>query len=638
MTGGTQPPSLARYAVARSPGVDLYNGSPSRDFCNSFWGDGEAGVNILFTRVRGVIKTSEELVNFWKERSTIEEEYAARLLALSRTALGEEEVGDLRTSIDTLRLETEKQAEIHNQLATQIRNELEVQTQRLLNQQTSYKHDVVSPLEKQFKVKQQQESYVVKAREKYEGDCLRISSYTQQLNYTSGKDLERLQSKLKRAQQTVQANEKDFAYFTKTLAEMLPEWESEWKKFCDQFQDMEEQRLEFMKDTLWAYANGVSTLCVSDDQSCERIRIVLDQLEPDKEIESFVNEFGTGNAIPDPPVFVPYPQLPPGAASPTSSLPHAAVAPQTIHYATFQRISSRPAPQYPSSVNPDIINPNVVAKAPQTHQQPPPPQQQPAYSYPGRVPSPTDSTPTRSEGSIHHTRSGTVGSIGAGGVSVSASAGSGAAAPSRSAQPPHPPPTGSLPPAPIPSSQVGLGGGNASIPTDPAPVYPPDPYLPYGPNSGGHGATGVIPGPGGVGVNGASMGRSLSVSNSVQGMQAGGGGSGPPPARQPSTRQAPLPTPQAIPGQPQMTELELQQQQSQRDSVQGSNGNGQILFYVKALYDYTATIEEEFDFQAGDVIAVTAAPEDGWWSGELLDENRREPGRHIFPSNFVCLF
>ncbi|KAI9437410.1 hypothetical protein BJY52DRAFT_1129942, partial [Lactarius psammicola] len=49
-------------------------------------------------------------------------------------------------------------------------------------------------------------------------------------------------------------------------------------------------------------------------------------------------------------------------------------------------------------------------------------------------------------------------------------------------------------------------------------------------------------------------------------------------------------------------------------------------------------IPEEFDFQANDIIAVTATPEDGWWSGELLDEKRRVPGRHIFPSNFVHLF
>ncbi|THG99233.1 hypothetical protein EW026_g3064 [Hermanssonia centrifuga] len=62
-----------------------------------------------------------------------------------------------------------------------------------------------------------------------------------------------------------------------------------------------------------------------------------------------------------------------------------------------------------------------------------------------------------------------------------------------------------------------------------------------------------------------------------------------------------------------------------------------ILFYVKALYDYQATIDEEFNFQAGDIIAVTATPEDGWWRGELVDEKKRQHGRYVFPSNFVGL-
>lgn len=62
------------------------------------------------------------------------------------------------------------------------------------------------------------------------------------------------------------------------------------------------------------------------------------------------------------------------------------------------------------------------------------------------------------------------------------------------------------------------------------------------------------------------------------------------------------------------------------------------LLSVRALYDYAATIDEEFDFQAGDIIAVTSTPEDGWWTGELLDEARRQRGRNVFPSNFVTFF
>lgn len=59
---------------------------------------------------------------------------------------------------------------------------------------------------------------------------------------------------------------------------------------------------------------------------------------------------------------------------------------------------------------------------------------------------------------------------------------------------------------------------------------------------------------------------------------------------------------------------------------------------VQARYDYHAQSAAEFDFQSGDIIAVTSTPEDGWWSGELLDEARRTAGRTDFPSNFVELF
>lgn len=64
----------------------------------------------------------------------------------------------------------------------------------------------------------------------------------------------------------MQANEKDFASFTKTVLDMMPAWEKDWKEFCDASQDLEEDRLDFMKDIVWMYANAVSTLCVSDDQ------------------------------------------------------------------------------------------------------------------------------------------------------------------------------------------------------------------------------------------------------------------------------------------------------------------------------------------------------------------------------------
>jgi hypothetical protein len=173
---------------------------------------------------------------------------------------------ELRNSIDTIRIETEHQATFHSTLSQQIRSELEAPTTAFHADQHQHKKTYQSFIEKEFKTKQTQESYVNKAREKYEQDCVRINSFTAQASLVQGKDLEKINLKLERTQQTVQTNEREFANFAKALSETVQKWEHDWKSFCDSCQDLEESRMEFMKDHLWAYANAISTVCVSDDE------------------------------------------------------------------------------------------------------------------------------------------------------------------------------------------------------------------------------------------------------------------------------------------------------------------------------------------------------------------------------------
>ncbi|KAL4068736.1 hypothetical protein V8B97DRAFT_2008657 [Scleroderma yunnanense] len=301
--------SLAKFARSPSTGPDDYvtaNGARSLDFCNAFWGLGDGGVDVLFARMRGAGRTMEELKNFWKERATIEEEYAKRLTKLAKMPIGKDEIGELRNSIDTLRLETDKQAGSHIQLAQQIHSDLEGQVAVFAAKQQQHKKVYQAAIEKEYRVKQTREQHAAKAREKYESDCVRINSYTAQSTLVQGKDLEKIHLKLERAQQTVQVNENDYAQFTRVLQETMQNWEQDWKAFCDSCQDLEEERMEFMKDNMWAYANAVSTVCVSDDESCEKMRLALEQMEPDKEMENFVRDYSTGNAIPEPPAFINY--------------------------------------------------------------------------------------------------------------------------------------------------------------------------------------------------------------------------------------------------------------------------------------------------------------------------------------------
>lgn len=122
----------------------------------------------------------------------------------------------------------------------------------------------------------------------------------------------------------------------KALEETTGRWNREWKAACDvrilllsianqltiwkKFQDLEEERIDFTKSSLWTFANVASTVCVSDDavclhfneagmqvnesQSCEKIRLSLESCEVEKDIASFIQESGTGQEIPDPPRYI----------------------------------------------------------------------------------------------------------------------------------------------------------------------------------------------------------------------------------------------------------------------------------------------------------------------------------------------
>jgi hypothetical protein len=95
--------------------------------------------------------------------------------------------------------------------------------------------------------------------------------------------------------------DKDYQAASKVLQETTHRWTVDWKAACDKYQDLEEERIDFLKSNLWRFANIMSTVCVSDDEACEKIRVSLENCEVDEVIQSFVQAKATGQEIPGPP-------------------------------------------------------------------------------------------------------------------------------------------------------------------------------------------------------------------------------------------------------------------------------------------------------------------------------------------------
>ncbi|KAI9900566.1 hypothetical protein N3K66_004828 [Trichothecium roseum] len=284
-------------ATAEPPAVAL-------SFANNFWGKDDAGVVPLIDRMTGAKQTCDELKSFYSARASIEEDYARKLLGLCRKGLGTQETGSLRTSLDTVRGEVESMAKQHQGIAAQMKSELEEPLAAFSGGMKERRKIVQNTVEKLLKTKVQQTAHVNKTRDRYEQDCLKIKGYLAQGHMVMGQEERRNKAKLEKTQISVATSNTEYESAVKVLEETTARWNREWKAAADKFQDLEEERLDFTKSSLWTFANIASTVCVSDDASCEKIRLSLEKLDVEKDIIWFISERGTGQEIPDAPRYI----------------------------------------------------------------------------------------------------------------------------------------------------------------------------------------------------------------------------------------------------------------------------------------------------------------------------------------------
>ncbi|KAJ5047538.1 uncharacterized protein L3040_003361 [Drepanopeziza brunnea f. sp. 'multigermtubi'] len=347
-------------AVSDAPSVSM-------SFANNFWGKDDAGVEPLLLRMQNAKQTCDELKSFYLARAALEDDYARKLIALSRKPLGSQEAGTLRASLDVVRGEVEHMGKSHQNIASQMKTELEEPLAAFAGAMKERRKIVQGGVEKLLKVKVQQTNQVNKTRDKYEQECLKIKGYLAQGHMVMGQEERKNKAKLEKTQINLAASNTEYENAVKALEETTGRWNRDWKAAADKFQDLEEERLDFMKSSLWSFANIASTVCVSDDASCEKVRLSLENCEVEKDIATFIKECGTGQEIPDPPKYINFCR---GDVSDTASEAseddHYSVAqfPRTINPA-FRSSSPQPS-TYESHHDPQSVLAKNLAHEPET--------------------------------------------------------------------------------------------------------------------------------------------------------------------------------------------------------------------------------------------------------------------------------
>jgi Fes/CIP4, and EFC/F-BAR homology domain len=208
------------------PGVPL-------SFSNNFWGREDAGVGPLLDRMHNAKITCDELKAFYNARAALEDDYAKKLLALSRKPLGSGETGTLRASLDVMRGEVENTGKSHATIAQQMKTELEEPLGAFAGGMKERRKIIQTGIERLLKTKQTQTMHVNKTRDRYEQDCLRIKGYLAQGHMVMGQEERKNKAKLEKTQINMASNSNEYESSVKVLEETTGRWNKEWKAACD---------------------------------------------------------------------------------------------------------------------------------------------------------------------------------------------------------------------------------------------------------------------------------------------------------------------------------------------------------------------------------------------------------------------
>ncbi|CCG84347.1 protein of unknown function [Taphrina deformans PYCC 5710] len=239
--------------------------------------------------------TNEEVRAFFEERASIEEEYARKITKLTKEPFGSVEIGSLKESLVMLKLETANTATAHAVIARQIRTDLEQPHSAVSDVSRDKRKSIQNGVEKTFKLRIQQEQEMKKAKERCEAEFLKMNGLMAQQNLLIGRELERNNTRLEKVRGALLAHKTEYETAIAQLNNTIVRWKHEWRQACDQFQALEEERIETTKTELWKYANIISQVCVTDDESCEKLRLSLERCTVGNDIRAVIEQRGTGD-------------------------------------------------------------------------------------------------------------------------------------------------------------------------------------------------------------------------------------------------------------------------------------------------------------------------------------------------------
>ncbi|KAG2175920.1 hypothetical protein INT44_000398 [Umbelopsis vinacea] len=263
----------------------------SMNFADNFWGREQKGVKTLLARMRHAKETCEDVRHMYEARALAAEEYSRKLQRIQKSKVAKDDTGNVKKSLQSAQEDAQTEAQHFQQLAQTIRVELGVPLAEFVTKQREARKLIQKAVQDVYNQRQLQIHYVLRARDKYNNECIRIK--------TLREDKENQKAALTRAAASAKSLYAEYESSLAAAQESIQLWNREWQASCEKFQNLEEERINFLRESLSQFAYLQMTYAQSQVSRWESLLTSVNGWDCRDELNTYVSDHGTGRDIPE---------------------------------------------------------------------------------------------------------------------------------------------------------------------------------------------------------------------------------------------------------------------------------------------------------------------------------------------------
>lgn len=257
------------------------------DFNDYFWGEKNNGFDVLYHNMKYGLVSSKELADFFRERSSTEENNSKAFAKLAKQAGSCCMHGTFSPLWQVLKSSAERLSTLHSQMVQKVSDlvkEINKYADDLHKKHKTVKEDESGTLEA-VQIIQSTTTMVQKAKDAYTQKGLEVEKLKKENN--SPKEIEKAEAKLKKAQE-------DYRSYVEKYNSVKEDFERKMSVTCLHFQELEVTHLTQMKEFLNSYAQVVQWTHDQTGQVHTEFKRQCLEFTVDRLLEQFVLSKYTG--------------------------------------------------------------------------------------------------------------------------------------------------------------------------------------------------------------------------------------------------------------------------------------------------------------------------------------------------------